>query len=459
MFITSSPSSSFAAPSLLFQRQKSATPFTTTPILRENSSKKNSRRISSSSPNMNPFEFTTASRTVFEIDAFETRAVKLITDLAKQENATIDSDAHPGKVLIVCGESERFSAPLKKKLKEEANVESVVFHCPKGEPTVQSAIDCTKLASENMCELVVAVGGGTAVDTGKCVAAMLTNGGAERDIYDFLEVVGKAMPIEKRPRPFVAIPTTAGPGAELTKNSVLEAGDRKVSMRHPLMLPDLVIVDPKLTVQMPRDVTAHTGLDALTQCIEPYVCNSPNPVTDSLSMSGIKLGAKSLRRCLEQPEDINARTDMALCAMYGGMALANAKLGAVHGFSGTLGGLLHAPHGAICAALLPHCVKMNVKLLDTRVMDENPQSAKEGLRRYEEVANACLGKDDATVAELVKWIEDLVSFCGVPKLSTFGMKDEDVSESVSKSMQSSSMKGNPVALTVEELEEMLRNAM
>ena len=462
MFITSSPSSSFAAPSLLFQRQKSATPFTTTtPLLRDekSSSKKNSRRMSSSSPNMNPFEFTTASRTVFEIDAFETRAVKLITDLAKQENATIDSDAHPGKVLIVCGESERFSAPLKKKLKEEANVESVVFHCPKGEPTVQSAIDCTKLASENMCELVVAVGGGTAVDTGKCVAAMLTNGGAERDIYDFLEVVGKAMPIEKRPRPFVAIPTTAGPGAELTKNSVLEAGDRKVSMRHPLMLPDLVIVDPKLTVQMPRDVTAHTGLDALTQCIEPYVCNSPNPVTDSLSMSGIKLGAKSLRRCLEQPEDINARTDMALCAMYGGMALANAKLGAVHGFSGTLGGLLHAPHGAICAALLPHCVKMNVKLLETRVMDENPQSAKECLRRYEEVANACLGKDDATVAELVKWIEDLVSFCGVPKLSTFGMKDEDVSESVSKSMQSSSMKGNPVALTVEELEEMLRNAM
>ena len=384
MFVTSSSpsSSSFAAPSLLFQRQKSATPFTTTQKsinttrIRKDSIKKNSGRISSSSPNMNPFEFTTASRTVFEIDAFETRAVKLITDLAKQENATIDSDAHPG-ILIVCGESERFSAPLKKKLKEEANVESVVFHCPKGEPTVQSAIDCTKLASENMCELVVAVGGGTAVDTGKCVAAMLTNGGAERDIYDFLEVVGKAMPIEKRPRPFVAIPTTAGPGAELTKNSVLEAGDRKVSMRHPLMLPDLGIVDPKLTVQMPRDVTAHTGLDALTQCIEPYVCNSPNPVTDSLSMSGIKLGAKSLRRCLEQPEDINARTDMALCAMYGGMALANAKLGAVHGFSGTLGGLLHAPHGAICAALLPHCVKMNVKLLETRVMDENPQSAKD----------------------------------------------------------------------------------
>jgi alcohol dehydrogenase class IV len=402
-----------------------------------------------------PFEFTTASRTVFEIDAFETRTVQLIEDLAKQESA--DIDAKP--VLIVCGESNRFSSVLQKALKEEANIESVIFNCPKGEPTVQSAIDCTKLASENGCELVVAVGGGTAVDTGKCVAAMLTNGGAERDIYDFLEVVGKAMPIEKRPRPFVAIPTTAGPGAELTKNSVLEAGDRKVSMRHPLMLPDLVIVDPKLTVQMPRDVTAHTGLDALTQCIEPYVCNSPNPVTDSLSMSGIKLGAKSLRRCLEQPDDISARTDMALCAMYGGMALANAKLGAVHGFSGTLGGLLHAPHGAICAALLPHCVKMNVELLETRVMDENPERAKEGLRRYKEVANACLGKDDATVAELVKWIEDLVSFCGVPKLSKFGMKDEDVSESVLKSMQSSSMKGNPVGLTVEELEMMLRNAM
>tara|TARA_B100001778_G_scaffold313321_1_gene297667 strand:- start:25 stop:1272 length:1248 start_codon:yes stop_codon:yes gene_type:complete len=411
--------------------------------------------------NNNPvvsFEFATASRTVFEVDAFETRAVRLIADVAKQEGAQDVLDGkHP--VLLVSGTSSRFSTELARKLRDEANVESVEYHCPKGEPTVESIIECTKRAAEKECELVVAIGGGTAVDTGKCVAAMLTNGGAERDVYDFLEVVGKAMPIEKRPRPFVAIPTTAGPGAELTKNSVLEAGDRKVSMRHPLMLPDLVIVDPKLTTQMPKDVTAHTGLDALTQCIEPYVCNAPNPVTDSLSMSGIKLGAKSLRRCLEQPDDIVARTDMALCAMYGGMALANAKLGAVHGFSGTLGGLLHAPHGAICAALLPHCVKMNVELLETRVMASDPERAKEGLRRYKDVANACLGKDGATVAELVEWIEDLVAFCGVPKLSTFGMKDEDVADSVVKSMQSSSMKGNPVALTAEELELMLRNAM
>ena len=260
------------------------------------------------------FEFATASRTVFEVDAFETRAVALIADVAKQEGADVLDGKHP--VLLVSGESSRFSRELARKLRDEANVESVEYHCPKGEPTVQSIMECTKRASEKECELVVAIGGGTAVDTGKCVAAMLTNGGAERDVYDFLEVVGKAMPIEKRPRPFVAIPTTAGPGAELTKNSVLEAGDRKVSMRHPLMLPDLVIVDPKLTAQMPKDVTAHTGLDALTQCIEPYVCNAPNPVTDSLSMSGIKLGAKSLRRCLEQPVDISAWTDMALCAMY-----------------------------------------------------------------------------------------------------------------------------------------------
>ena len=210
---------------------------------------------------------------------------------------------------------------------------------------------------------------------------------------------------------------------------------------------------------MPKDVTAHTGLDALTQCIEPYVCNAPNPVTDSLSMSGIKLGAKSLRRCLEQPDDIAARTDMALCAMYGGMALANAKLGAVHGLLGRWVVCCTRRTGAICAALLPHCVKMNVELLETRVMASDPERAKEGLRRYKDVANACLGKDDATVAELVEWIEDLVAFCGVPKLSTFGMKDEDVADSVVKSMQKFEHEREPVALTAEELELMLRNAM
>ena len=405
---------------------------------------------------MKPFEFQTAERTVFEIGCFRTRSAKLIKELLK---STRDGDGDNATALIVTGESDRFSRTLEDLLLKEQSVKSVTYHCPKGEPTVDSARECVEFAEKNSCTLVIAIGGGTAIDTGKCVAAILTNGGYERDIYDFLEVVGKAMPIKNMPCPFVAIPTTAGPGAELTKNSVLEAGDRKVSMRHPMMLPNLVIVDPELTISMPKDVTAHTGLDALTQCIEPYVCNSPNPIVDVMSMAGIKLGAKSLRRAIEEPDNIEARTNMALCAMYGGTSLANAKLGAVHGFSGTLGGLLHAPHGAICAALLPHCVKMNVDLLEGRVMRSDPDIAANALKRYKEVACACLDRDDATVDELIEWIEDLVSFCGVPKLSKFGLRDSHVSESVLKSMESSSMKGNPVALTKEELEQMLRNAM
>jgi len=329
-----------------------------------------------------PFEFATAGRTVFGVGTFEERAGALLMELADREG--VDLARQP--LLVVAGSSGRMVEDLCDLVRAAAGSipipDPVVYLCPEGEPTVASCRECTALASQAGCGLVVAVGGGTAIDTAKAVAALITNGGHERDIYDFLEVVGRAMPLERRPCPFVAIPTTAGPGAELTKNAVICAGDVKVSMRNPLMLPDLVLCDPALTLTMPRSVTAHTGLDALTQCIEPYVCNQSNPVTDVLSLAGIKCGARSLRKAIEDPSDVAARTDMALCAMYGGQALANAKLGAVHGFAGILGGALdNAPHGALCAALLPHCIETNVKVLETRVMQTDPALAEEGLRR------------------------------------------------------------------------------
>ena len=177
------------------------------------------------------------------------------------------------------------------------------------------------------------------MDTGKCVAAVLTNGGPTPDLYDFLEVVGRARPLTSRCAPFVAVPRNRRPRAEVTKNSVLEAGDRKVSMRHPYMLPDVAVIDPELTLNLPKDVTAHTGLDALTQCLEPYVSNASNPLVDAVALEGVKIGARSLLRAYENgPNDLRAREDMCLCSYYGGLSLANAKLGAVHGFSGTLGG-------------------------------------------------------------------------------------------------------------------------
>ena len=183
-----------------------------------------------------PFEFQTATRMVFGRGAFD-RVPALVRELAELEG--VDVARNP--VLIVTGESTRFSKPLEEKLVGELGASAKTFRCPRGEPTVASAISCIEFATENECGIVIAVGGGTAVDTAKCVAAMITNGGAEPDLYEFLEVVGRAQPLTKRTAPFIAIPTTAGPGAEVAKNSVLEAGDRKVSMRHPFMLPSVAV--------------------------------------------------------------------------------------------------------------------------------------------------------------------------------------------------------------------------
>lgn len=403
------------------------------------------------SPAVAPFEFMTASRVVFGCGTSK-RVPSLVKDLV-QLNQCADKPA-----LVVTGKSDRFSAPLVEALKTEG-IESVVYHCPGGEPTTATAEAAIALASSNDCGSVIAIGGGTPVDTGKCVAAVLTNGGETPDLYDFLEVVGRAKPLTTRCAPFIAVPTTAGPGAEVTKNSVLEAGDRKVSMRHQFMLPELVVIDPELTLSMPADVTAHTGLDALTQCVEPYVCNATNPLVDAISLAGITAGARSLRAACENPLDVVAREDMCLCSYYGGLSLANAKLGAVHGFSGTLGGLLHAPHGAICAALLPHCCTVNVAALKGWFGEKEPELAERYLARYETVARTVTGDPNATVEDGVAWIVNLVKDCGVPGLGEFGLKEDDFDEVVAKSKESSSMKGNPVPLSDEELKTMLRMAL
>jgi len=403
------------------------------------------------SPTIAPFEFATAARTLFGVGTSK-KIPALVKELTEREGCADQP------VLIVTGSSERFSKPLVEALTAEGIV-SVVYHCPGGEPTTDTASAAIALATSNRCGAVIAIGGGTPVDTGKCVAAVLTNGSDVPDLYDFLEVVGRAQPLTKRCAPFIAVPTTAGPGAEVTKNSVLEAGDRKVSMRHPYMLPDVAVIDPELTLSMPKDVTAHTGLDALTQCVEPYVSNSSNPLTDAISLAGIKAGARSLRAAYEDGANLAAREDMCLCSYYGGLSLANAKLGAVHGFSGTLGGLLHAPHGAICAALLPHCCTVNVAALKGRVAAADPAAAATYLARYEALARAVTGSEAATVEQGVEWMVALVKDCGVPGLGHFGLKEEDFAEVIAKSKESSSMKGNPVALSDEELTTMLRMAM
>ncbi len=206
-------------------------------------------------------------------------------------------------------------------------------------------------------DVVVSLGGGAVIDAGKAIAALIP---ATRPMLDHLEVVGAGLPLDHAPLPFVAIPTTAGTGAEVTRNAVISVPEhrRKVSLRDPNMLPTLAIIDPALTDHTPRGITLASGLDAVTQVIEPYVCTRANPLTDALCRDAIPKGLAALIR-LMQAEDANARDDLAWVSLCGGLALANAGLGVVHGLAGPLGGLSDAPHGAICGALLPHALSAN----------------------------------------------------------------------------------------------------
>ena len=272
---------------------------------------------------------------------------------------------------------------------------------------------------------------------------------------DYLEVIGKGKAITENPVPYIAVPTTSGTGAEVTRNAVIKSLNHKVkvSLRSYLMLPHLAVIDPVLTISMPPSVTASTGLDALTQLIEPYVCSSPNPLTDAICREGIKRAASSLFKAYENGNDLSARTDMSLASLFSGMALANAKLGAAHGFAGPMGGMFPAPHGIICARLLPLVMKANVKALKER----KPGSSV--ISRFLDLSRLLTGKGDATLDDGLQWLYDLCDSLSVPQLSNYGVTEDDIPEIVLKAGKSSSMKGNPVLLTEKELSEIIRQAL
>jgi alcohol dehydrogenase class IV len=308
-----------------------------------------------------------------------------------------------------------------------------------GEPTVELVRTGAQHAREQGSHVVISLGGGSVIDTGKAIAALVTNGG---DPLDYVEVVGKGQAITKPSLPHIAIPTTAGTGAEVTRNAVLGATEHrvKVSMRSPLMLPCVAVVDPELTYDLPPAVTASTGLDALTQVIEPFVSSKANPLTDAICREGMQRAGRSLRRAFEQGNDAAAREDMCLASLFGGLALANAGLGAVHGFAAPLGGMFPgAPHGALCAALLPAVMEVNA-----RAAERLRQAAT--LQRLEEVRRI--------VGDVAALVRDLQ----VPTLRTYGVRREDFPDIIEKAAVASSMKGNPVPLTGAELGEILARA-
>ena len=369
---------------------------------------------------MRSFEFATATRIVFG------------------EGASRQIPAMGARPLVVTGASGRH-AP--------AGVRFPIS----GEPTVDQVRDGVALARKTECDHVIAVGGGSAIDAGKAIAALLANPG---DPLDYLEVVGRGQPLLSPSVPFIAIPTTAGTGSEVTRNAVLASPEHRVkaSLRSAGMLPRLAIVDPELTYDLPPAITASTGLDALAQVIEPYVSSRANPLTDLLCQEGIRRIAVALPRACEEPSDRDARASMAWSSLLGGLALANAGLGAVHGFAAPIGGMFPAPHGAVCAAVLPHAVEINVEALRSR----DPHC--DTLQRYDTVARLLTGQPHATADDAVWWLIEICARLEVPKLRAYGVEERHMPELVAKAAKASSMKANPIELTAAELTEIVTRA-
>lgn len=381
------------------------------------------------------FEFATAGRIIFGTGALR-EAGGIAASLGR-------------RALVVTGADPERAAPLIGQL-DAADVSYMRFAVPT-EPTVQLAQEGTARAREAGCDLVIAFGGGSAIDAGKAIAALLTNPG---DPLDYLEVVGRGRALAHPAAPMVAIPTTAGTGAEVTRNAVLAVPEQrvKVSLRSPLMLPRVALIDPELTCRLPPPITAYTGLDALTQVIEPFVSRRANPLTDALCREAIPRAARSLPRAYADGQDIAAREEMAFVSLSGGLALANAGLGAVHGFAGPLGGMFDAPHGAICAALLPHVMAANSAILAERLPDSPV------LARYAEIARLLTGRAGATPADAAAWIADLIAALDIPPLRHYGLTEADFPALIDASARASSMQANPVELTRDEMAAILRRA-
>lgn len=354
------------------------------------------------------------------------------------------------RALLLTGRNPERSAPLRERL-AASGVATVSFSVA-GEPTVETVRAGVARAREAACDLVIGLGGGSVLDAGKAIAALLGSGG---DPLDYIEVVGRGLTLSRPPAPYIAIPTTAGTGAEVTRNAVLASPEHRVkaSLRSPLLFPRLAVVDPELTYTLPPAVTASTGLDALTQLIEPFVSNSANPLTDALCREGIRRVARSLRRAYEHGSDAAAREAMALASLFGGLALANARLGAVHGCAAPLGGLFPAPHGAVCARLLPYVMAANVRALEARA------ATSPALDRYAEIARILTGRSEATIADGIGWVRSLCADLKIPGLGRYDLTEAGIPTVVAEAQRASSTKGNPIPLTDAELADVLHQAL
>ena len=333
---------------------------------------------------------------------------------------------------------ERLTVQLK-----YSGVEYVTYDGSDSEPEVADVDAGTAIARGENVQVVIAIGGGSTIDTGKAISALATNDGS---VADYLEGVGRGWTISKPTLPYIAVPTTAGTGAEVTKNAVISSREKKFkkSVRSSLMIPNVALLDPELTVSLPAKQTAECGMDALTQLIESYVSKKSQPIPDALSIYGIRLAGKYLERAVKDGGDIEAREGMLLASLLSGLALANSGLGAAHGIAAALGAICGVPHGLACAILLPLVMEAN---LETK------------LNKFADIGQALTGKhfaDDMESAQkAIDFVKGLGTKIGIPKkLTSISVNQGNLPELVAAS-GGSSMKGNPRDLSNQEIEEIL----
>jgi alcohol dehydrogenase class IV len=353
------------------------------------------------------------------------------------------------RVLVITGRTTSRADAVRAAL-TEADIASVVFGVAT-EPSIERARAAIERITETGCEAVLGFGGGSALDVAKAAAVLATSG---TDPVEHMEVIGAGRPIERPGLPCIAVPTTAGTGSEVTRNSVLSGGGVKASLRSPLMLPKVAVVDPDLLAGVPQPTIAASGMDALSQLIEPLLSARANPFTDALARDGIRRSARSLRRAYQEGmEDPDVREDLALASLFGGTCLANSGLGAVHGIAAAAGARLTAPHGAVCAAVLAAAMEVNLQALRDRAPDHP------ALLRMAEIASMLAGQPDANPEDAIAWLQELTAALSIPGLASYRLAAAEIPGLVTAAQKASSMRGNPIELSAEEVSEIVTRSL
>lgn len=377
------------------------------------------------------FQFMTATRIIFGEGALQS-SLSVINQFGYS-------------VLLVTGRDTQRATPIINYLKaQNMRYQHVAIN---GEPNITMVEETAVLGRKFQPDMVIAIGGGSVIDMGKALAAIIPNQG---DVYDYVEVVGRNVPLKTRPIHFIAIPTTASTGSEVTRNAVLKSGQDqvKVSLRSPEMLADVAIVDPTLTYGTDQYTSGRGAMDAFTHLMEAYVCGDPNPLTDMVCEEGLRRLSRSVIAGCKQ-DNHKARADLSFAALLGGMAITNAKLGAAHGLASALGGKLDAPHSVITARLAPH------------VMQENINAAKRAGRsdvisRYKRLAQLVTERTNANEHDGVLWVRMVLDKLELPQLGKFGVCQTSFEQVADDALKSVAIKGNPLPLTQDRLVYILR---